>query len=217
MRQKRAKDKEKMRAHTKRTAGKQATSAKVCTKAAIKHAGRETTPRNAGKEKPQKADMTAGSLTHSRRAAAPPCTPARRAKQAKQGSKSPAHTSSWQANRQRAQKFAQNRQAARRPEQGSGAPAEKTPGHRAQKPPQQRQASKKRPPPADGAARRAQKNPSGQAKFAFALSPVRRGLVNRGRQKIASLFLAGTVFFCFAMRAAQNKRGRRPLLSPAAF
>ena len=75
--------------------------------------------------------------------------------------------------------------------------------------------------PANGAARRAQKNPSEQAKFAFALLPARRGLVNRGRQKIASLFLAGTVFFCFALRiaprAAQNKRGRRPLLSPASF
>ena len=58
-------------------------------KAAIKHAGRETTPRNAGKEKPQKADMTAGSLTHSRRTAAPPCTPARQAKQAKQRQKKP--------------------------------------------------------------------------------------------------------------------------------
>ena len=71
--------------------------------------------------------------------------------------------------------------------------------------------------PAGGAAHWTQKNPSEQAKFAFALSPARRGLVNRGRQKIASLFLAGTVFFCFAMRAAQNKRGRRPLLSPASF
>ena len=61
------------------------------------------------------------------------------------------------------------------------------------------------------------KNPSEQAKFAFALLPARRGLVKRGRQKIASLFLAGTVFFCFALRIAQNKRGRRPLLSPASF
>ena len=64
------------------------------------------------------------------------------------------------------------------------------------------------------------KNPSEQAKFAFALLPARRGHVNRGRQKIASLFLAGTVFGCALRtmpRAAQNKRGRRPLLSPAAF
>ena len=69
--------------------------------------------------------------------------------------------------------------------------------------------------PADGAARRAQKNPSEQAKRAFALLPARRGHVNRGRQKIASLFLAGTAFFCFALRtmprAALHKRGRRPL------
>ena len=43
------------------------------------------------------------------------------------------------------------------------------------------------------------------------------GLVNRGRQKFASLFLAGTVSFCFALRAALHKRGRRPLLSPASF
>ena len=63
----------------------------------------------------------------------------------------------------------------------------------------QRQASKKRPARANGAARRAQKNPSEQAKFAFALLPARRGHVNRGRQKFASLFLAGTVFFCCAL------------------
>ena len=37
--------------------------------------------------------------------------------------------------------------------------------------------------------------PSEQAKFAFALLPARRGHVNRSRQKIASLFLAGTAFF----------------------
>ena len=47
------------------------------------------------------------------------------------------------------------------------------------------------------------------------------GLVNRGRQKFASLFLTGTAFFCFALRTmrrkAQNKRGRRPLSSPASF
>ena len=59
------------------------------------------------------------------------------------------------------------------------------------------------------------KNPSEQAKRAFALLPARRGHVNRGRQKIASLFLAGTAFFCFALRtmprAALHKRGRRPL------
>ena len=68
--------------------------------------------------------------------------------------------------------------------------------------------------PADGAARRAQKTPSEQAKFAFALLPARRGFVERGRQKLTSLFLAGTVFFCFALRtarrAALHKRGRRP-------
>ena len=48
--------------------------------------------------------------------------------------------------------------------------------------------------PADGAARRAQKNPSEQAKLAFALLPARRGFVKRGRQKIASLFLAARFF-----------------------
>ena len=58
------------------------------------------------------------------------------------------------------------------------------------------------------------KNPSEQAKCAFALLPARRGFVNRGRQKFASLFLAGTAFFCFALRtmqrAALHKRERRP-------
>ena len=70
------------------------------------------------------------------------------------------------------------------------------------------------------AAGRARTASPAQAKFAFALLPARRGHVNRGRQKIASLFLAGTVFGCALRtmpRAAQNKRGRRPLLSPAAF
>ena len=79
--------------------------------------------------------------------------------------------------------------------------------------------------PADGATHRAQKNPSEQAKLAFALLPARRGLVKPGRQKFASLFLAGMVFFCFAFlillriarvlrRAALHKRGHCPLLSP---
>ena len=78
--------------------------------------------------------------------------------------------------------------------------------------------------PPHGAAHWAQKNPSEQAKFAFALLPARRGLVNRGRQKIASLFLAGTVFFCCALLFAAHcaargaaQKGRRPLLSPASF
>ena len=104
-------------------------------------------------------------------------------------------------------------------DQGSGTLAEKTPGHRAQKPPGKTAAGRARSdrPRADGAARRAQKNPSEQAKFAFALSPARRGLVNRSRQKIASLFLAGTVFFCFAMRAAQNKGGAAPFYPPQPF
>ena len=56
------------------------------------------------------------------------------------------------------------------------------------------------------------KNPSEQAKFAFALLPARRGLVNRGRQKIASLFLAGTVFLLrisdfSAFRAQRRTKG----------
>ena len=75
--------------------------------------------------------------------------------------------------------------------------------------------------PAHGAAHRAQKNPSEQAKFAFALLPARRGLVNRGRQKIASLFLAGTVFFCFALRTAPravlHKGGAAPFYPLQAF
>ena len=166
--------------------------------------------------------MTAGSLTHSRRAAAPPCTPARRAKQ---GSKSPAHTSARRANSrqwQRRPDQAQKQQAACRLGTRRRNTGRKMPEHRAQKPTGQTAAGfEKAASPAHGAARRAQKNPSGQAKFAFALLPVRRGLVNRGRQKIASLFLAGTVFFCFALRTAPravlHKRGRRPLLSPASF
>ena len=167
--------------------------------------------------------MTAGSLTHSRRAAAPPCTPARRAKQ---GSKGPAHTSARRANSRQWRRGhpdqAQKQRAACRLGTRRRNTGRKMPEHRAQKPTGQTAAGfEKAASPAHGAARRAQKNPSGQATFAFALLPVRRGLVNRGRQKIASLFLAGTVFFCFALRTAPravlHKRGRRPLLSPASF
>ena len=168
--------------------------------------------------------MTAGSLTHSRRAAAPPCTPVQRAKQAKQRQQKP-RTHKRMADKRRAGPGSagqtQKQQAARKPgtrqqhtgRKNAGAPGAKvltTAAGRA------RTAA-----PAGGAAHWAQKTPSEQAKFAFALLPARRGHVNRGRQKFASLFLAGTVFFCFALRtarrAAQNKRGRRPLLSPASF
>ena len=182
-------------------------------------------PRNAGKEKPQKADMTAGSLTHSRRAAAPPCTPARRAKQAKQRQQKPRTHKRTEGERQAAAAQArpsqtQKQQAAHKPgprqrhtgRKDAGAPGTKvltTAAGRA-----------RTTSPADGAAHRMQKNPSEQAKLAFALLPARRGLVNRGRQKIASLFLAGTVFFCcallisarFAARSAEQKGAPPPFI-----
>ena len=111
-------------------------------KAAIKHAGRETTPQNAG--------APAENLTNSCRAAAPPCTRRGEPNRPNSGSKSPAHTSARRANgRQRQRRPDQaRRKSGRLPtsqEQGGGVPAEKTPGHRAQKPPQQRQVLQKRP------------------------------------------------------------------------
>ena len=66
------------------------------------------------------------------------------------------------------------------------------------------------------------KDPSEQAKLAFALLPARRGFVNRGRQKIASLFLAGTIFLasrfyllriaCSAARSAEQKGAPPPFI-----
>ena len=108
-------------------------------------------------------------------------------------------------------------------EQGSGTPAEKcrNTGHES---PHNSGQPRKNGQPAIWRGTPDKKNPSEQAKFAFALLPARRGLVNRGRQKFASLCLAGTVFcfaflifcaFCGAQR--RTKRGRCPLLSPAAF
>ena len=128
-------------------------------KAAIKHAGREITPRNAGKEKPQKADTTAGSLMHSRRAAAPPCTPARRAKQSKQRQQRPrtqAHggqtgakvlTTAAGGKARRPGTKMQNAgpSAAKRTHSRPSCSRENTPGHRARKSSQQRQAAQKRP------------------------------------------------------------------------
>ena len=165
--------------------------------------------------------MTAGSLTHSRRAAAPPCTPVQRAKQAKQRQQKP-RTHKRMAGKRQAPAAQARHKSSRLPtsqEQG-GTPAKKRrgTGHESHT---TATGGARTVTPAGGAAHWAQKNPSEQAKFAFALLPARRGHVNRGRQKFASLFLAGTVFFCFALRttrrAAQNKRGRRPLLSPASF
>ena len=202
-----------------KTADKQATGAKVCAKAA-EHAGQEITPRNAGKEKPQKADMTAGSLTHSRQAGAPPCTPARRAKQAKQRQQKPRTHKRTAGKRQAAAAQArpsqtQKMQAVHKPgtrQRHTGGKSARTPGAKSRT-------------TAAGRARTASpgrqrgtpnaKDPSGRAKLAFALLPARRGLVNRGRQKFASLFLAGMAFFCFALRTALHKGGATPAVSPA--
>ena len=193
-------------------------------KAAIKHAGREITPRNAGKEKPQKADTTAGSLMHSRRAAAPPCTPARRAKQSKQRQQRPrtqAHggqtgakvlTTAAGGKARRPGTKMQNAgpSAAKRTHGRQGCSREHTPGHPGAKAAATAAGRARTASPPYGAARRTQKNPSEQAKFAFALLPARRGHVNRGRQKIASLFLAGTVFLaahCAQCRAQRRTKG----------
>ena len=166
--------------------------------------------------------MTAASLTHSRRAAAPPCTPARRAKQAKQRQQKPRTHKRTEGERQAAAAQArpsqtQKQQAAHKPgprqrhtgRKNAGAPGTKvltTAAGRA-----------RTTSPADGAAHRMQKNPSEQAKLAFALLPARRGLVNRGRQKIASLFLAGTVFFASQCAQRRTKGGAAPFYPPQPF
>ena len=211
-----------MRAHTKRTADKQATGAKVCTKAA-EHEGRKHSRRTrptCGKAHAQppgggtSLHPGAASQTGQTAAAKAPHTQAHGGQTASR----PRQRRPDQA-RHKSSRLPTSR------EQGSGAPAENTPRHRAQKPTGQTAAGfEKAAAPADGAARRAQKNPSEQAKFAFALLPARRGHVNRGRQKFASLCLAGTVFcfaflifcaFCGAQR--RIKGGAAPFYPPQPF
>ena len=66
-----------------------------------------------------------------------------------------------------------------------------------------------------GATRRAQKNPSEQAKFAFALLPARRGLVKRGRQKTLRCFGWHGLFL---LRIAHNAaRSAAPKGAPPPF
>ena len=122
---------------------------------------------------------------------------------------------------------AQKQQAARKPGTRQRHTGRKMPEHRAQKPPQRRLAAQRRP--AQHMARHGgQKNPSEQAKLAFALLPARRGLVKRGRQKFASLFLAGTAFLlrvsdftahcaCFAARSAAQKGAPPPFIPRKLF
>ena len=209
---------EREHAHTKRAAGKQ--------QAAATQAGpSQTQKRQNTQARKQRHGMRAHLRQASRTAAGRRHLPAPRRGEPNRpnsGSESPAHTSAWQAN---------GRPRQRRPDtKAAGCPqaGDKTAAHRQKKRRGTGHESHttatggaRTVTPAGGAAHWAQKNPSEQAKFAFALLPARRGHVNRGRQKFASLFLAGTVFFCFALRttrrAAQNKRGRRPLLSPASF
>ena len=220
MRQEKTKDKRKTRRQS-RTEGKQTAAVKVRAKAA----GGKT--RRPGANRKQSRRTRAHLRQASRTAAGRRHLPAPRRGEPNRpnsGSKSPAHTSARRANGKQAPAAqarpdqAQKQQAACRLGTRRRNTGRKMPEHRAQKPTGQTAAGfEKAASPANGAARRVQKNPSEQAKFAFALLPARRGHANRGRQKFASLFLAGTVFFCFALRIAQNKRGRRPLLSPASF
>ena len=253
-----------MRAHTSARRGKQATGAKVCTKAA-EHEGRKHSRRTRAHLR-QSARTAAGRRHLPAPRRGEPNRP-------NSGSKSPAHTSARRANGKQAPAAqtrpgqAQKQQAAHKPgtrQRSTGRKHAKAPGAKAnrqtaaekalhtqahggqtgakirtksagsktrrprtrqrstgrkhakapaQKPTGQTAAGfEKAAAPADGAARRAQKNPSEQAKFAFALLPARRGLVNRGRQKIASLFLAGTVFLLrisdfSAFRAQRRTKG----------
>ena len=169
------------------------------------------TRRTAGKAQKRQSNTQAGKQRHRMRAhlretsrtaagaAAPPCPRRSKPNRPNSGSKSPAHT----------------------------APAEKLTGQQngTQKAGQKGTTAAgraKTTSPPHGAARRAQKNPSEQAKLAFALLPARRGFVKRGRQKIASLFLAGTIFLasrfyllriaCSAARSAEQKGAPPPFI-----
>ena len=175
MRQEKAKDKRKMRAHTKRTARRPGAKAE-----AARRPG--TNPQNAG--------APAGSPAHSRRAAA----------------QSRHKSSRRRAGRKQSRPRLRYSPDPRRGRPNSGikfpahtAPAEKLTGQQdgresRAKRLQQRQAAQKRPARHMARHTGRRKNPSEQAKLAFALLPARRGLVKRGRQKFASLFLAGTAF-----------------------
>ena len=201
MRQEKAKNKrEKPRTQRARQTGNGRKSGKR------KHAGRETTATER-RAHLREASRTAAGRRH-------PCTGAAATGQTKPHTQ---RTQQAAAGRTAAQTHSscslQTNTGSRMPEQ-PGTKAAATAAGRA-----------KTASPAHGAARRAQKNPSEQAKFAFALLPARRGLVNRGRQKIASLFLAGTVFllrvsdllraFCGAQRC--TKGGAAPFYPLQAF
>ncbi len=176
---------EREHAHTKRAAGKQ--------QAAATQAGpSQTQKRQNTQARKQRHGMRAHLRQASRTAAGRRHLPAPRRGEPNRpnsGSESPAHTSAWQAN---------GRPRQRRPDtKAAGCPqaGDKTAAHRQKKRRGTGHESHttatgdaRTPTPAGGAAHWTQKNPSEQAKFAFALLPARRGLVKRGRQKTLRCF-----------------------------
>ena len=208
MRQEKAKDKRKMRAHTKRTARRPGAKAE-----AARRPG--TNPQNAG--------APAGSPAHSRRAAA---QSRHKSSRRRAGRKQSAETAVLPTPGAAGQTAASNFPHTLRLQKNSrGSRMDEKAGLKGYNSGRRRkngQPGTWRDTPG------AEKIPSEQAKLAFALLPARRGLVKRGRQKFASLFLAGTAFLLrvsdftarcarFAARSAAQKGAPPPFIPRKLF
>ena len=173
--------------------------------------------------------MTAGSLTHSRRAAAPPCTPARRAKQAKQRQQKPRTHKRTAGKRQAAAAQtrpgqAQKQQAAHKPGTRQRSTGRKNAGAPGAKAATTAAGFEKAASPGRRRGTPGAEKPLRTGKIRVRSFACPEGPCEPGPPKNRFAVFGWHGLFCCALlisarlrRAAQNKRGRRPLLSPASF